>query len=265
MLKNGTTLEGLKAVAGTVLAAATLCFPVVSLASVAPVEYTFDNKPVSGSSTYIRQDADSSGFVTFALTPAPSLHLHTETLPENLFDSLKAGADNATLKYNYHISGAFGPSGTVDSLIYTQMSVTAGLTGTIGGYELEATLLGDHIPLSSENTVCIATTNFGSDCTGYGAFANSVLKVALSEFGSFTLSARAQGDGFSGDAFIDPVISLPDGYSIEFSSGVGNSFAPAVRAVPEPATIGLIFVGFVGFAKSRRKELGKSGDAYRKS
>jgi hypothetical protein len=57
----------------------------------------------------------------------------------------------------------------------------------------------------------------------------------------------------SATAWVDPFFDVPDGYSIEFSRGIGN--APLVAAVPEPSTWAMMILGFAGlaFAANRRR------------
>jgi hypothetical protein len=69
--------------------------------------------------------------------------------------------------------------------------------------------------------------------------------------GEITLYAVLDGNTLA--AYVDPVITLPIGYTIAFSAGIGNS---ALSSVPEPSTwmmmlAGLAGLGFAGWRKAK--------------
>jgi PEP-CTERM motif-containing protein len=66
------------------------------------------------------------------------------------------------------------------------------------------------------------------------------------------VNAGAFASGFA-QASVDPVFSVPAGYSLEFDPGVGN----LASTVPEPPTwvmmlLGFVGLGFVGYRASRK-------------
>jgi hypothetical protein len=47
-----------------------------------------------------------------------------------------------------------------------------------------------------------------------------------------------------GNAFVDPMISVPVGYTLDMSPGIGNSLVP----VPEPSTWAMLIIGLAGLS-----------------
>lgn len=222
-----------------------------------PAEYSFDGASVTGPGDYARAfDGSSSGSATLGATPSPSVHLHAETLPEYPGSSLAEAEDHAAMRYYYQIFGDFSSRSTVESVISFSLGVQAHRTGTIGSYFVHAGIGGDDIPISSETYVCLASG--GTFCNGYNPTASGPLAVGLPQFGSITLDTYIEGDGISADAYADPVITLPSGYTITFSPGIGNSTAadpggPGPTGVPEPASLMLLAGALVGAAGLRRR------------
>jgi hypothetical protein len=60
----------------------------------------------------------------------------------------------------------------------------------------------------------------------------------------------------TGYAYVDPMISVPSGYTVETSAGVGNSLAP----VPEPSAWATTLAGFAGLGYVRYRTRRKTGE-----
>lgn len=190
--------------------------------------------------------ADSSGsysrnsnstVATLALTPSPNL-----TLQVNAADYV-----GAAVVYHYEIAGTFDASGVVNGTMTTSMSV-----GGQGFYTVIAGITGSEIAPSPDNAVCLSTTTTYCIDNGYGAsLQNHVFNVAFKPSGDIELAAAAQVVFGSAHATVDPVITLPSGYTLTLSPGAGN-----VAPVPEPATW-LMFVAGAGFigARARRRRV----------
>jgi hypothetical protein len=68
------------------------------------------------------------------------------------------------------------------------------------------------------------------------------------------INAGAFASG-SAQASVDPVFSVPAGYSLEFSPGVGN----LASTVPEPPTWAMMLLGFAGLGFAGYRASRKSG------
>ena len=176
---------------------------------------------------------------TLGLMPSPHLTL----------DLSGPNYVGAAVVYNYSISGQFDASGMVAGTLTTSMSVS----GT-GGVNVVAGITGTNIDPTPDNGVCFSVT--GSCPTDKGVYSTSLqnhtFNVNFSQTGQLELAAVAQVQFFgSAHAMVDPVITLPAGYTLTLSSGAGNS----VTAVPEPSTW-LLFaagMGLVGMQTRRRR------------
>ena len=120
----------------------------------------------------------------------------------------------------------------------------------------------------SASVACGASSASGGfDDTGtYTIQANAVYLVIMqadlsigTDNGS-GLSAPGQNGTVQGLATVDPILTVPSGYSLILSPGVGNS---AASAVPEPASWTMLAagIGLLMVAKRRRVSRATRGDA----
>ena len=112
--------------------------------------------------------------------------------------------------------------------------------------------------ISATNTV--SSLPIFSESTNSGTWtANSSYQFKASQIYYVDLQAESEPTAYAnalnsqtGFAEVDPTFQInTPGYSLEFSSGVGNS----VAAVPEPTTWAMMLLGFagIGFMAYRRK------------
>jgi hypothetical protein len=187
--------------------------------------------------------------VTFGLTPSPSV-------------SLTAGPGGVTagLKYYFRINGpdnVFVPVRVQGKLRADSAAPSDGQANA--GAQIGFNGIGSSPRASIEHDA--GGTNGGTTSADplltATVYTNDAVLISLQAF----VNAGNKGSGF---ALADPIISIdpsfasydPDylsHYSLEFSPGAGNS----VGGVPEPATWGLMLVGFgiAGTAMRRRAQL----------
>ena len=190
---------------------------------------------VAAGGSYNQGNATAS----LALTPSPHL-------------TLDLGGPNyvgAAIVYNYSISGPFDASGMVAGTLTSSMSVSG--TGIVS---VAAGITGTNIDPTPNNGVCFSTV--GSCPTDNGIYSTSLqdhtFAVNFNHTGQIELAAVGRVELFgSASASVDPVITLPAGYTLMLSPGAGNS----ISAVPEPSTW-LLFaagMGLVGVHTRRRR------------
>ena len=215
----------------------------------APPDATFYFGTPTGTSLYPpslpqvdSSPSQSRGTTTanFALMPSPHLTLDL------------AGPDyvGAAIVYNYLIAGPFNGSSVVAGTLTTSMSVYgAGLVNIVAG------ITGTNITPSPDNAVCFSVNPsncVSSQGTYLPSLQNHTFAVDFAPSGQIELAAVGQVGLFgSAHAMVDPVITLPAGYTLMLSPGAGNS----VTAVPEPSTW-LLFaagLGLVGVQTRRRR------------
>lgn len=190
---------------------------------------------VAGPGDYSR----GSTTANLALMPSPQLTLDL------------GGPDfvGAAIVYNYRISGPFDASGMVAGTLTSSMSVSG--TGLVS---VAAGITGTNLDPSPNYGVCFSTTiSCPVDNGLYStSLQNHTFNVNFNPTGQIELAAVARVEFIgSAQAMVDPVITLPAGYTLELSAGVGNSIA----AVPEPSTW-LLFaagMGLVGVHTRRRR------------
>jgi hypothetical protein len=76
----------------------------------------------------------------------------------------------------------------------------------------------------------------------------TLLAIGTDNGGDLNLS---RGGTVEGVATVDPIFTVPDGYTLELSPGVGNS--AAVSAVPEPGSLALLSSGLLPIVWLRRR------------
>jgi hypothetical protein len=199
---------------------------------------TFDNAPGNWS---------ASSTVSATLTPSPSLSAAASVFGTNFYPEAKSGL---TLKYYIEV---LGPAGLVP------LTVQASGWANSGGLNAAAAAsLGlSGLPLVSPVFVATSQAGQGSGLkyftvnNTYDAAANSVIGVRLS------VSADAEtysqlGVKNSASAYVDPVFSVPDGYTLLFSEGVGNEAFSAPSPVPGSGWLSLALLVIVGAAAKAR-------------
>jgi hypothetical protein len=147
-----------------------------------------------------------------------------------------SGVAEAGLTYFIRFDGA---PGTVQVNVQASGQVSVPNTSASGSVQL----MVDDI-----NVVACAACIFG----GTSFSINSLHTFNVNQVYQVNMSADLTGIyGGHASAFIDPYFSVPVGYSLDISDGVGN-LAPAV---PEPSTWAMMILGFagVGFMKYRLK------------
>lgn len=156
------------------------------------------------------------------------------------------GAINASIIYDYHISGPTTQSGLVPAQVMSQLWATAS-----GGDAGASLTIPGFLPYGPYGTINVCASSSPVDCGAYASAFSATSSGSLPVDGEITLSAVLDGNTLA--AFVDPVITLPNGYTIAFSAGIGNT---AVTSVPEPSTwtmmlAGLAGLGFAGWRKAK--------------
>jgi hypothetical protein len=200
------------------------------------------------------ESATASASVTVTLSPLPGLTATVSTVS----DGTNSGAD-AIAQVTYHVE-IVGEPGLVD--LGVQASSSASSSGSGGGTtELLVGLPGPTIGGPSEEH------NFETDTQGgaaAGGFPESFsvnttyttqadMPFAVSMLVSAASGNPSVGSG-SATTILDPFFSVPTGYSIELSPGVGNT-------VPEPSTWAMMLIGFAGLGYAGYRAARKAGTA----
>ena len=246
----------LTGLAGCIISATMSANASVAVAALAPANYSFDGHGAPGPGIY--STPGNYNTITLGAVPAPFIHVDLN-IPGDPFGAIQGGG-TASIGYYYHISGA--PTAT--GLVATQIAATMSLGGTSisGGYAL---IDGSNIP---EAGICwpLGECGLGPYPNNPYLFINSQFfsgvlnemipfdgQISLRVFASGGTSAPNRGTTFSGS--LDPVITVPAGYTITFSPGIGNS--AAVAAIPEPETYTMMLagLGLLGYVARRRKQI----------
>lgn len=192
-----------------------------------------------GTNTYV-EGAGSFATVTFTPTPSPSITLHVVGGDPAISYQ---GFSSDGLTYYYHISGPSTASGFVASQITTSMNVSA--SGFVTS--ANAVLTGYNIP-----AIMVCAGNSYCDPASLGSSFSGTVDELLPFDGYIQMGVGVNVYNGVGDAFIDPVITVPLGYTIAFSAGIGNSPADPT-GVPEPASLALMLAGTIGLTVARRR------------
>jgi PEP-CTERM motif len=203
-----------------------------------------------------------------ALVPQPTLNVSVSGISGHPFDNTATSAE-ATSTYffsitgpsdvmvpvevNSSINGSFNPQFSSDPAIFLTGYVIAGGSESTG---------------SGEVGLSICPGTYGIDgCAASGLSSNSVHLDQVVDFSSNSLievqmlaSIAAADDPlsyYSGSLSVDPLFTIDPaflasnpGYSLSFSSGVGNS----ASAVPEPATWAMLLLGIGGIGAAMRSQ-----------
>jgi hypothetical protein len=231
--------------AATALVVATCLVSFAAAASViAPPPATYSGTDIpsgSGPGTYhvSTLGAGNSATVTFTAAPAPSITLNVTAGNKDVPGAFSSD----TLTYYYSISGPDTADHRIDVQIATTMQIaTSGSVVTLAF----ATLSGSDI--ADTQVACLNIP----DCVYEGGYGLALtLTEHISFHGWFALTVLLDVYSGSASAFVDPVLTLPEGYTIVLSDGIGNG--ATARAVSEPGSLGLLVLGLLGFAGSRRK------------
>lgn len=216
----------------------------VPVPTIPNASYGGTGNPPNGPGTF-RYDEGPGDFaiVTFAAIPAPSVTLHAEGSDSPISNQ---GFGSYGLIYYYHI---FGPQ-TPTNLVPVQLTTTLRVSASGFVTTANATLAGDNI---TPIIVCAGNSNCDP---ALGSYFSGTVNELLPFDGSIRMGLSINVYNGVGDAFIDPVLTVPTGYGIAFSNGIGNSAPqvdPGPTRVPEPESFLLVALGLAALATSRRK------------
>jgi hypothetical protein len=125
-----------------------------------------------------------------------------------------------------------GPTGTVSVNVQANGGVSGAVGTGIGSADLGISGSGLNI---QESAVFGGSTSFSLN-QNYAFQTNSVYGIEMNAGMN-----QATGSG-SASAFVDPMFTLPPGYTLELSPGIGNSLPPT----PEASTWAMMLLGFAG-------------------
>jgi hypothetical protein len=124
-----------------------------------------------------------------------------------------------------------GPTGTVS----VNVQAKGGVSGDIGTTDGSADLVIAGSGLNVEEAAVFGGSTSFSLNSDYVFETNSVYEVEMEAGMNPAISG-------SGNAFVDPMFTLPPGYTLALSPGIGNSLPP----IPESSTWAMMLVGFAG-------------------
>ena len=181
---------------------------------------------------------------TFDGTPAPKLTVH-----EVASVGSSSNINRANLKYFYHIEGIVPANGTVAGTLSVILSNTGGgVDWSSDTFVTGTNFAGAHACATSSQFILVCPSSIPSALS-------STFNINFPADGFVNLLDTVQAIPGSApafaDAFIDPVITLPAGFTITFSDGIGNSFGSV--PAPEPASIVIMLTGLAGLRMARRR------------
>lgn len=186
-----------------------------------------------------------------ALTPAPFFEMTAAAstpgyIPGTGYVGGASATAHFTMQYQIYIAGQPG-------VVHTHINALGAVT-TEGN--VAVLRIGNSYASVGNYTWSTAAGNGGTGLDfavngNYAFLTNTIYNVMLE--GTVYAGCGLEACSASNRTMIDPVFTVPDGYQIQLSPGVGNSIA----AVPEPSTWAMIILGFagVGFMASRRGRL----------
>jgi hypothetical protein len=143
---------------------------------------------------------------------------------------------NILVQYFFEV---FGPNGIENVPVTAQAVISVGGSAIGGGFWSSTAVLS----LGSRSIGENASSTMGPPST---LDLDKTFSLSTDTVYSISLFADAHAQSFflgdaANDVFasIDPTLSVPDGYSIAFSEGIGS-------AVPEPSTWAMMIIGFLG-------------------
>jgi hypothetical protein len=197
------------------------------------------NADIGGNLQYLIEVVGATGPVSLGVNSTGSISVTTtgtspgdptnDANPFTLIQLQLSSDSSGTPVFNDEVSIVYN-AGTNNQGACSSIADTSSATSTIAGV---ATL--------SANTVnCGGATVSGGfhDTNSYTIQANALYVVTLQAFLDIGTdnNGLAQGSGtVQGLATVDPIFTVPNGYTLELSSGVGNG-VQATSGVPEPAT-----------------------------
>jgi hypothetical protein len=204
--------------------------------------------------------AAASGSITFSQTPSPSMSLTASVSAVPVNGAQSSVLLNPTQSYSFEV---LGPHGTVSVQVDASghASISSVAAGSFGeDNEAQASFSVGHIVSDTADIlfgsqIGVPTSRQFTETGTYTFATNTIYTVTLSGLIHSLVSGNDGGGTETLSASIDPqfyiVSSDPSAYTLEFSSGIGNS----VGGVPEPSTWAMMLLGFagIGFMAYRRK------------
>lgn len=202
--------------------------------------------------------------ITHSGLSTSSLRLHTALTPAPFFEMTAAASAPGYIPGRGYVGGASATAHvTMQYQIYIagQPGVVHTHINALGSVTTEGNVavlrIGNAGAAAGNYSWSTAAGNGGTGLNftvdgSYAFLTNTIYNVML-EGTVYAGCGAFEACSASNRTMIDPVFTVPDGYQIQLSPGVGNSIA----AVPEPSTWALIILGFagVGFMASRRGRL----------
>jgi hypothetical protein len=199
----------------------------------AQLDYYFEVVPIGGGSTPAAVEVGIAAVGSTSSSTAGALQSGNTTVQLVLSGAAGTGVDDEANVF-YGVSCSITCS-TFDS------------SSTLGSGFVSTPGVGDAVIAESGS---LMTGGFNESGT-YSEFTNTVYKVALVE----NIQSAGSG-GSSASASIDPIITVPLGFELELSAGVGNA-----SAVPEPQTWAVLAAGIAVLIAAKRRKASRASRA----